>query len=57
MLEQCLHGLCTFPNMLISTNIVTKSGEKREKNRHWDTVVDNVGILFVGSVCISKYGN
>ena len=40
--------------MVISANIVTKSGEKKEKkNRHLDTVVDNVGALFMWSVRIS----
>ena len=54
MLEYSLHGLCAFPNMVISTNIVIKSGEKTEKkNRHFDTVVDNVGALFMWSVRIS----
>ena len=47
------HGLCAFPNMVIGANIVTKSGKKKEKkNRHLDTVVGNVGALFMWSVCI-----
>ena len=40
--------------MVISANIVTKSGKiKNKKNRHLDTVVDNVGALFMWSVHIS----
>ena len=53
-LGYCLYGLCTFPNMVISTNIVTKSGGKKEKKtRHLDTGVDNVGALFMWSKRIS----
>ena len=53
-----LHGLCAFPNMVIGADIVTKSGgTKEKKNRHLDTVVGNIGALFMWSVHISSYGN
>ena len=58
MLLSCLHGLCTFPNMVIDVNIARKSGKKRERKRTdmMYTVVDNIGVLFTWSVRISKYG-
>ena len=58
MLLSCLHGLCAFPNMVIDINIARKSGKKREKRTDMmQTVVDNTGVLFTCSVCISQYGN
>ena len=33
MLLSCLHGLCTFPNMVINVNIARKSGKKRKKEQ------------------------
>ena len=40
--------------MVISANIVTKSGQtKNKKIGHLDTVVGNVGALFMWSVHIS----
>ena len=58
MLVYCLHGLCTFPNIVINKKITRKSGKLRRKriDMMW-TVVNNVGVLFTWSVHISKYGN
>ena len=33
--------------MVISANIATKLGKKEKKNRHLDTIMDNVGVLFI----------
>ena len=57
MLLSCLHGLCTFPNMVIHINIARKSGKKEKKRTDMmQTVLDNIGVLFTWSVHISKYG-
>ena len=58
ILGYCLHGLCTFPNMVSSANIA-KNLEKKEKKRTdmMQTVMDNAEVVFTWSVYISKYGN
>ena len=33
MLKYSVHGLCAFPNMVISVNILRKSGKIRKKRR------------------------
>jgi hypothetical protein len=58
ILEQCLHGLCTFPNMVSNANIARNFGKNKKKKRNiMYTVVDNVGVVSTWSVRISKYGN
>jgi hypothetical protein len=43
--------------MVINANIARKSGKKGKKRRNiMSTVVDNVGVVFMWSVHISKYG-
>jgi hypothetical protein len=54
MLGYRLHGMCTFPNMVITANIARKSAKKGE-NTLICTVVENVGVRFTWSVHISKY--
>ena len=39
----CLHGLCTFLNMVISENIAKQTSNSRGMVL---TIVDNVGVLF-----------
>ena len=50
MLGYCLHGLCTFPNMVINAKIMRKSGKKGETSC---VLVDNVKVQFTWSVHIS----
>ena len=58
MLEQCRHGLCTFPNMATNANIARKSWRKRPKKIDMmQTVVDSFGVVLTWSVRISKYSN
>jgi hypothetical protein len=43
--------------MVINANIARKSRKKGKKRRNiMSTIVDNVGVVFTWSVCISKYG-
>jgi hypothetical protein len=58
MLGYYLHGLCTFPNIVINANIARKIGKNEKKRRNiMYPVVDNVRVVSTWSVCISKYGN
>ena len=52
------YGLCAFPNIVINKKVTRKSGKLRRKRTDMmQTVVNNVGVLFMWSVHISKYGN
>ena len=54
MLRYSLHGLCTFPNMVIHVNILRKSEKNQEKmKRQMEIIVNNVGALFTWYVHIS----
>lgn len=50
----CLHGVCAIPSIVINVNIAKKSGEKIEII---ETIIENVGVLLIWSVDISKYSN
>ena len=54
MLRYSLHGLCTFPNMVINAKIMRKLGKNQKKKAETSCVlVVNVKVQFTWSVRIS----